>query len=278
MFQILNFTPNGNMDLVPGQYKVLAYVGNGQSGDAYQETLYLSNETFTITDAAGPGVPVITTATLPDATVGVSYETTLAANAATGGTLSWALVSGSSLPNGLQLDTNTGKISGIPTAAGSSTFTVQVTETPAEGGEALVGTKALTLTVKEPTGPVITTTELPLAFLGETYSATLEANAGSGGSLSWSITSNNKPDWLNLNANTGTLSGAVPDNAATGPVSLTFRVTETLGGGVTRTADTTLTLTVTKKLEITNETTSFNPARGEEFTLTLEANLENVTW
>ena len=63
-----------------------------------RRTLYLSNETFTITAAAGPGDPVINTATLPDATVGVSYETPLAAAPATGGTLSWALASGSSLP------------------------------------------------------------------------------------------------------------------------------------------------------------------------------------
>lgn len=281
VFQILDFTPNGNSDsaeLTPGTYKILVYVGNGLDYPNYEETLYLSKETFTITKAAGPGVPVITTATLPDATVGVSYEATLAANAATGGSLSWALASGSSLPNGLQLDTNTGKISGIPTAAGSSTFTVQVTETPAEGGEALVGTKALTLTVKEPTGPVITTTELPLAFIGGSYTAQLAATAGSDGSLSWSITSDNKPDWLTLDADTGALSGAVPDNAATGPISLTFQVTETLGGDITRTAEKTLALTVTKKLEITNTVTSFNPTRGQTFSLTLEANLEDVTW
>ena len=279
VFQILNFTPNGSSGsagLTPGTYKILVYVGNGLDYPNYKETLYLSNEIFTITAAAGPGVPVITTATLPDATAGVSYETTLTATAATGGSLSWALASDSSLPDGLTLSAD-GKITGTPTAAVSGhAFTVQVTETPTEG-DPLVGTKEFTLMVKEPAGPTITTTSLPLAFLGESYTAQLEATAGSGGTLSWSITSNNKPDWLTLGT-TGALSGAVPDNAATGPISLTFQVTETLGGGVTRTADTTLTLTVTQKLEITNETTSFNLARGEEFTLTLEANLENVTW
>ena len=279
VFQILNFTPNGNMDLVPGQYKVLAYVGNGQTGDAYQELYYLSTEIFTITEAAGPGVPVITTGTLPDATVGVSYETPLTANpATTDGSLSWALASGSNLPNGLQLDANTGTISGTPTAAVSShAFTVQVTET-VEGGEALTGTKELILTVKEPAGPTINTTELPLAFIGKRYSTTLNATAGSGGTLSWSITSNNKPDWLTLDGATGALSGTVPDSAATESISLTFRVTEALGGGITRTAEKTLALTVTKKLEITNTVTSFNPTRGQTFSLTLEANLENVTW
>ena len=278
VFQIDNFTPNGNMPLNPGTYKILVYANNGQTGDAYQALNYLSNETFTITSAAGPGKPVINTTTLPEATVGVEYSAALTANPAAGGTLSWELVSGSSLPAGLALSTD-GKITGTPTAAVSShAFTVQVTETPAEGGEALTGTKELTLTVKEAAAPTITTTSLPLAFLGVSYTAELEGVASSGGTLSWSITSNNKPDWLNLNANTGALSGTVPDSAATGPVSLTFQVTETLGSGVTRTADTTLTLTVTQKLVITNETTQFNPARGEAFSLTLTANLEDVTW
>ena len=280
VFQILEFTPNGSSGsagLTPGTYQVLVYVGNGQTGDAYQELYYLSDETFTITGAAGPGVPVITTATLPEATVGVSYETTLTANpTTTGGTLSWELASGSSLPAGLALGTD-GKITGTPTAAGSSTFTVQVTETPTEG-EPLTGTKELTLTVKEAAGPTITTAELPLAFLGESYTAQLEATAGSGGTLSWSITSGTLPTGLTLSSD-GKLTGTVPaDDTAMGSVSLTFRVTETLGGGITRTATKELTLTVTQKLAITNETTSFNPTRGEAFNLTLEANLEGVTW
>ena len=206
----------------------------------------------------------------------MNYETALTATPATGGSLSWDLASGSSLPAGLTLGTD-GKISGMPTTAGSSTFTVQVTET-VEGGEALTGTKELTMTVKEAAGPTITTTELPMAFVGESYTAQVAATASSGGTLSWSITSGNQPNWLSLDTSTGALSGTVPNDAATEPVSLTFQVTETLGGNITRTATKELALTVTKRLEITNEITQFNPARGEEFTLTLEANLEDVTW
>ena len=185
VFQLLKFTPNGSSGsagLTPGTYKILVYVGNGLDYPNNEETLYLSNETFTITAAAGPGVPVITTATLPDATVGVSYETPLAAAPATGGTLSWALASGSSLPAGLTLGTD-GTIYGTPTTAGSSTFTVQVTETPTEG-ETLTATKELTLTVKEAAGPTITTMELPMAFVGESYTAQVAATASSGGTLS----------------------------------------------------------------------------------------------
>ena len=43
VFQLNNFTPNGNMELAPGEYKILVYVGNGDS-ENYQETLYYSTE------------------------------------------------------------------------------------------------------------------------------------------------------------------------------------------------------------------------------------------
>lgn len=261
--------------LPPGSYKISFWDDIEKPDGSYDSIEYVSTASYTVTGEGG--TPTITTATLPDATVGVNYETPLAAAPATGGTLSWALASGSSLPNGLQLDANTGTISGTPTAAGSSTFTVQVTETSTEGGD-LVGTKELTLTVKEPAGPTINTTELPLAFLGESYTAELKATAGSGGTLSWSITSGNQPEWLTLDGATGALSGTVPNDAATEPVSLTFQVTETLGGNITRTATKELALTVTKRLEITNEITQFTPTRGENFSLTLTANLEDVTW
>ena len=270
VLQLIGFQLGSNVS--SGTYRFVIWAGP----DYLNETVYTSTETFTVTNAAGPGVPVITTGTLPDATVGMSYETPLTATAATDGSLSWALASGSSLPAGLTLGTD-GKITGTPTAAVSShAFTVQVSET-AEG-ETLTATKELTLTVKEAAGPTINTTELPLAFLGESYTAQLEATAGSGGTLSWSITSGNQPSWLSLNENTGALSGTVPDSAAAESISLTFQVTETLGGNVTRTAETTLTLTVTQELKITNMVTSFNPTRGAEFSLTLMANLEGVTW
>ena len=67
-------------------------------------------------------LPTITTASLPNGTVGVAYSQTLAAT----GTLPIAwLVENGSLPDGLNLSGNT--ISGTPTAAGTSNFTVKAT-------------------------------------------------------------------------------------------------------------------------------------------------------
>ncbi|GFO56943.1 hypothetical protein GMSM_39500 [Geomonas sp. Red276] len=72
----------------------------------------------------------VSTSTLPAGTVGTAYSQTLTA---TGGTspYSWSIPTGT-LPAGLNL--SSGVISGTPTTAGTSTFTVQVTDssTPAQ--------------------------------------------------------------------------------------------------------------------------------------------------
>lgn len=72
-----------------------------------------------------PGVLTLTTTSLPDATVGQTYEQTLSAE---GGTTpyEWVTVSGS-LPGGLSLS-RSGAITGTPTIAGTSSFTVRVTD------------------------------------------------------------------------------------------------------------------------------------------------------
>lgn len=71
-----------------------------------------------------PTVPVIDVIGLPEGTVGSAYSTRL--NAQGGGTITWKLVDGSSLPAGLTLSQD-GTIGGTPTAAGSVTFFVLAT-------------------------------------------------------------------------------------------------------------------------------------------------------
>jgi hypothetical protein len=81
--------------------------------------------------------------TLPAAVVGVSYSTTLQA---VGGKapLTWTLAPGSSLPTGLTL-ASSGVISGTPSASGSFSFTVKVTDsTP---GTPQTATQSFQLTI-----------------------------------------------------------------------------------------------------------------------------------
>jgi Putative Ig domain/Matrixin/Ig-like domain from next to BRCA1 gene len=93
--------------------------------------------------AGGGGTPLsISTTSLPNGTVGALYTATLQA---TGGTLpySWSVTSGA-LPAGLSLNAATGTISGTPSTAATSNFTVQVQDSASPAGSA---TKALAITI-----------------------------------------------------------------------------------------------------------------------------------
>jgi hypothetical protein len=115
----------------------------------------LGTSSFTVQVTAGGAFPVtatqtytltigveITSSTLPDGTYGTPYSATL--SAASGTTpYTWSVTSGSP-PPGLSLDPSTGTIIGTPTAAGTSTFTVQVADSSSPQQTA---TQQLTLTV-----------------------------------------------------------------------------------------------------------------------------------
>ena len=149
VFQLENFTPNGNMPLEPGEYRILVYVGNGKSGSEYEEIQYYSNEVFTIGDTGTPpsyggeqsGNPYISTTSLPDATYKQEYTYVMSAIPGTAGnTLTWST---DGLPAGLAIDASTGIITGAPTEDGSFSVSFSVTET--ETGKSV--TKTLTLNV-----------------------------------------------------------------------------------------------------------------------------------
>ena len=86
----------------------------------------------------------ILTTSLPDGVQDVPYSTALVAQ---GGVTpyTWSITSGS-LPTGLSLDSSTGIISGIPTATGAFTVTVQAADS---GSPQQTATRALTLSVSD---------------------------------------------------------------------------------------------------------------------------------
>ncbi len=90
------------------------------------------NVTATFT---APAPVTVSTLSLPGATVGTTYNATLQATGGTGSYV-WSIIAGA-LPAGLTLNPNSGVISGSPTVAGSTSFTVRATSGTQSGERAL---------------------------------------------------------------------------------------------------------------------------------------------
>lgn len=167
---------------------------------------------------------IITAGTLPEANVSIPYSKTLDVVLGTP-PHTWSL---SGAPSWLTIGSGTGVLSGTPTAGGTWTFTVNVSDSAGT-----TGSKIFNLTAVTPPAPLVSTETLPFGYLYTPYSAALAA-AGTG-PLSWSVSG--APSWLSINSSTGALTGT-PSSAAT--ISLTVSATDLLGQIGSRT----LTLTV----------------------------------
>jgi large repetitive protein len=200
-----------------------------------------SQREFTIV-INGPGgtptpvaAPSITTASLPEASVGNSYSTSFAASG--GGNQSWSIVSGS-LPGGLSLGSN-GVISGTPQSAGSSSFTVKVTANGASSQKQFTLTVSPALQIDAPASQV-GEVAVPLA---------IPLNASGGNApYRWEITAGSFPVHVGFigdqgNGSVATIKG-VPADAGT--FSLTFKVTDVHGRSTVHT----LTLRIADKLRL----------------------------
>src|SRR6266571_1934460 len=164
-----------------------------------------------------PPSPAITTSSLPAGQMGTAYQATLSAS---GGTIpySWSLASGS-LPGGLSLNSASGAISGTPSASGTSSFTVQVTDSASKAAQ-----QPLSIAISA-SSPVITTSSLPAGQMGAAYQATLSASGGTT-PYSWSLASGSLPAGLSLNSASGVISGTP---SASGTSSFTVQVTDSAG-------------------------------------------------
>jgi hypothetical protein len=177
-----------------------------------------STFTVTVTDSAAQTkskqfsilvnpVLSVSTASLPNGTVGTPYSQQLQSS---GGTapITWSVTQGT-LPTGLSLNNSTGAISGTPTTAATSNFTVQAADssTPQQ-----LAPKALSITVN--VAPLaITTTTLSNATVGIAYNATLQSSGGTP-PVTWAVTVGLLPAGLTLNTGTGAITGS-PTTAGT---------------------------------------------------------------
>ncbi len=163
-----------------------------------------------LTIVVGPTLS-ITTATLPNAAIGISYSQTLVA---TGGAPAYTW-SASGLPPGLTLDPATGILSGTPTAVGPQTISVTVTDTTKGTASARLALTIDTL--------AISTTALPNGFTSVAYSGALAVSGGQT-SLAWAITSGSLPNGLTLNPATGAITGT-PNTAGSFPFTVAVSYT-----------------------------------------------------
>jgi hypothetical protein len=174
--------------------------------------------------AAPGGAVAVTTTGLPGGVVSTAYSATLTAS---GGTApyTWAVTVGT-LPAGLSLASSTGVISGTPTTAATSPFTVQATDQVAATATAAL---SITVTATNTTFPVITTTSLPAATTGSAYSQAL-AETGGTSPFAWAVTSGALPDGLSLDPAAGVISGTPTTAAATSGFTVTITDANALTG------------------------------------------------
>ncbi|MEO7189522.1 MAG: Ig domain-containing protein, partial [Vicinamibacterales bacterium] len=184
---------------------------------------------YTIVTAAAPPPPpvcgtiTLTPTTLPGATVGVAFNQVFTGN---DGVSPYAFgVTTGGVPAGLAL-TAAGVLSGTPTTAGSSSFTVGATD-----ANACSGTLAYTIvTAAAPVPPAVCPTitlvpaTLPGAPLGQAFNQTITAGGG-GAPYSFGLATGALPSGLTLTA-AGALAGT-PDTAGAFP--FTVRATDSAG-------------------------------------------------
>ena len=156
-----------------------------------------------------------TTAGLAEGQVNVAYSQALTAS---GGSApyTWSLTGGS-LPAGLSLNPESGAITGTPTAPGTSSFTVRVSDSSSPTPQS--ATASLSITVLPLT---ITTTALAEGQLNVAYSQALTA-AGGSAPYTWSLTGGSLPAGLSLNPESGAITGTP---TAPGTSSFTVRVSD----------------------------------------------------
>jgi streptogramin lyase len=124
-------------------------------------------------------------------------------------------ISKGSLPATLTIASGTGVISGMPTAAGTTSFTVKVTDSESTPQTAI---QIVPRFVVEPTVLTIVTASLPNGFVNTPYSGNPIAEAGVP-PFSWSVSAGTLPAGLHLNATTGAVTGT-PSTAAVSSFTL----------------------------------------------------------
>jgi large repetitive protein len=239
----LNLSPSGIIAGIPataGTFSFTVMVTDNQGRQAAKALSIIINT-----------APVINTASLSNGAVGADYSQTLNAS---GGTLpyNWSLSSGS-LPGGLVLSSH-GVITGIPATAGTSSFTVMVTDN--------TGCKVKrTLSLIVNRAPGINTASLVNGMVGVAYSQALNASGGTS-PYNWSLNKGSLPGGLTLSSS-GIIVG-IP--AIAGTTNFTVMITDTRGNQATKVLS-----IIIKAMPVINTFSLVNGAVGADYSQTLNA-------
>ncbi|WP_042415288.1 putative Ig domain-containing protein [Streptacidiphilus anmyonensis] len=217
-------------------------------------------------DVVGPAA--VSSATVPDASLGKPYSQSLTASGGTGA-YTWQVSSGA-LPAGLTLSPDSGVISGTPTTAGTASFSLRLTDA---GPPTEFAVKKLQLTVVN--AVLVGNSGLPEATLGTAYSRTLTA-VGCTASCTWSLAPGQGalPDGLSLTA-AGVLSGKATQ---TGTFPFTLLATDPAMPSQPGTQH--LSLTVVDPLAVNAQAPLPDAVAGTSYAQTLKATggTQPYTW
>ena len=162
----------------------------------------------------------IQTEALPGVTVGTATSFTLTAVGGLPPYSGWLVVDGA-LPAGIVLQSSTGQLTGAPSQAGASTFTVQV-----QDAAGMMAQKELTWEIEAAPVLQVLVTRLVAAIVNLPYAAGLHATGGTQ-PYSWTV-DGSLPAGLQLSGDT--ISGTP---TFLGSVSFTARVTDATGASAT---------------------------------------------
>lgn len=215
-----------------GEFNVTIKVTDAGDPEA-SDSAVLSLTIITADEPTGP--LQVATSTLTDATVEEVYQQILqAANGVEPYT--WAVTEGA-LPDGLELDTTTGTLTGTPTAATGdepASFTVTVNDS---ADPPQTASREFTLTVYIPFQ--ITTESLPEGTVNLAYNADVKTSPGTE-PIRWAVVNGVLPNGLRLNVDTGAITGT-PTGAGVWP--FTVQVSDSSDSPVTDTAALSITIT-----------------------------------
>ena len=225
---------------IPQAFGMNLTIGGVLAGQPTEATDGPVQFTVVVTDAIGtqasatltlqviaPGGLTITTPFLEPAVVGTQYDQPILASdgTVTGATFNWSLPTGTTLPAGITFqeigNPAVADLSGDATQAGIFPIVVNLSDNFGHSTQ-----RQYILTVTEAAVPVHAAQKLPVAVIGQTYAAQLQATSVS--TLSWRIFSGALPPGLSL-APTGSISGTVPSGTVTGTYPFAAAVTDSTG-------------------------------------------------